>query len=87
MVSTLAAGAADQDDPGGSVMSSQMNDLSTIEHERDDARHKGDLPVEHPRSAGFRVLSRLARKRAEELPDYAPRHRMTGEQDALTAVG
>jgi|tagenome__1003787_1003787.scaffolds.fasta_scaffold19786569_2 hypothetical protein len=67
-----------------------MNDLSTVEHEQrgdDDARHKGDLTVEHPRSAGFRVLSRLARKRAEELPDYAPRHRMTGEQNALTTVG
>lgn len=65
-----------------------MDDLSTVEHEqRDDARHKGDLPVEHPRSAGFRVLSRMARKRAEELPDYEPRHRTAGEHDTLTAVG
>jgi hypothetical protein len=49
-------------------------------------RHVG--PAEHPRGTGFRVLSRLARKRADEAASaYAPRHRMDGEPDAFTAVG
>ena len=29
----------------------------------------------HPRGQGFRVLSRMARVRAEDSVDYAPRHR------------
>lgn len=30
----------------------------------------------HPRRSGFRVLSRMARGRADEDGDYAPRHRL-----------
>jgi hypothetical protein len=31
----------------------------------------------HPRAAGFRVLSRIARQSADEEQPYAPRHRLT----------
>jgi hypothetical protein len=34
----------------------------------------------HPRGAGFRVLSRIARIQADEA-DYAPRHRLDAPAD------
>jgi hypothetical protein len=41
----------------------------------------------HPRGAGFRVLSRIARIQADEA-DYAPRHRrdMPADLDLQTAI-
>jgi hypothetical protein len=69
-------------------MSSELNFWSTVDHEQDDAvRHHDGVPSAHPRGEGFRVLSRMARTRAE-LPDYSPRHRLGGESaDTLPALG
>jgi hypothetical protein len=38
----------------------------------------------HPRARGFRVLSRIARSRADEASGYEPRHRreVTAEESA-----
>ena len=69
-------------------MSSQSKDLGQVDAEREEARHYGAVaPSTHPRGAGFRVLSRMARKRAETAPGYSPRHRMECEPDSLPAVG
>lgn len=75
MVIAVAAGAATED-PGGFVMSSESMAWSTVEHEQHDAVRRDErVSSAHPRGAGFRVLSRLARKRAE-APEYSPRHRV-----------
>jgi hypothetical protein len=62
-------------------MSSQSKDSSTVESEQ------GVHAAPHPRAAGFRVLSRLARCKTEEDPAYLPRHRSESDTDALPAVG
>lgn len=69
-------------------MSSELNFWSTVEHEQEDAvRHDDAVPSAHPRGAGFRVLSRMARRRTES-PDYSPRHRLDGESaDTLPVLG
>jgi hypothetical protein len=63
-------------------MSSQLKDSQTRDAEY---RHVG--PSEHPRGTGFRVLSRLARKREDEASAYSPRHRLDCEPDVFTVVG
>jgi hypothetical protein len=70
-------------------MSSEQSAWSTVEHEPEDvvcADADADAASAHPRGAGFRVLSRMARERAES-PDYSPRHRLDGESDALPSPG
>jgi hypothetical protein len=62
-------------------MSSQLTDSRTGEN------GPGEHAAPHPRGAGFRVLSRIARRRAEEDPDYLPRHRSDSEPDDVSAVG
>ena len=64
-------------------MSSQLKDSQS----QCDADYRHVAPSEHPRGTGFRVLSRLARKRADEASAYAPRHRMDGEPDTCSAAG
>lgn len=65
-----------------------MRDWSTVEHEQADAEHHDALPPStHPRGAGFRVLSRLARTRAEESPEYSPRHRQDDDPEDLPTFG
>jgi hypothetical protein len=84
---SVAAGAA-AIRSGGFVMSSHLRDLGQADAERVEARHYGAAaPSAHPRGAGFRVLSRMARKRAEAGPAYSPRHRLECEPDSLPAVG
>lgn len=70
-------------------MSSQLRDLSTAGDVQSTVRMDGSVPAAaHPRGAGFRVLSRIARNRAAEDDAYAPRHRLDGEADCLpVAVG
>jgi hypothetical protein len=51
-----------------------------------ESKHAADSAA-HPRGAGFRVLSRLARRKAEEEPGYLPRHRSDAEPDDVSAVG
>jgi hypothetical protein len=72
-VSATAGAAAD--DPGDFVMSSPLRDLSNVE-EQQVATGRHEEVVVHPRRSGFQVLSRLARSRADEDSDYAPRHRL-----------
>jgi hypothetical protein len=55
-------------------MSSHLRNSSTDGDEPNAAR-RYDGVAEHPRGTGFRVLSQLARHRAEEEAYYAPRHR------------
>jgi hypothetical protein len=72
-------------------MSSQLRDLSA-HADAYDTRRDGDecagKRVEHPRGAGFRVLSRLARK-VDEESSYEPRHRLVipDEPDAVSIAG
>ncbi len=74
-VSATAGAAAD--DPGDFVMSSPLRDLSTVEDQQSPTgRHEDVVAAEHPRRSGFEVLSRMARSRADEDGDYAPRHRL-----------
>lgn len=40
----------------------------------------------HPRGAGFRVLSRMARSCAADEPSYAPRHRLDSESDCCSSA-
>jgi hypothetical protein len=69
-------------------MGSHVSDSGKVDAECADARHDDAVaPSAHPRGAGFRVLSRMARGRAEATPAYSPRHRLEGEPDSLPAVG
>lgn len=73
---SATAGAA-ADDPGDFVMSSPLRNLSTVEEQPSaPGRHEELVAAVHPRRSGFQVLSRLARSRADEDGDYAPRHRL-----------
>jgi hypothetical protein len=64
-------------------MSSQVRDWSIGGAEQDaPGRHEGPAATGHPRGMGFSVLSRIARTRAEEADDYAPRHRLDEAVDA-----
>jgi hypothetical protein len=72
-------------------MSSQLRDLSADADVYDMSREAGERAcrrVEHPRAAGFRVLSRLAR-RVDEASQYEPRHRLAGadEPEAVSVAG
>jgi hypothetical protein len=72
-------------------MSSQLRDLSAhadVQHTSRAEEVSGARRVEHPRGAGFRVLSRLARKVGGEST-YQPRHRLTDpdECDAVSVAG
>ena len=74
-VSATAGAAAD--DPGDFVMSSPLRDLSNVEEQPcATGRHEEVVAAVHPRRSGFQVLSRMARSRAVEDGDYAPRHRL-----------
>ena len=64
-------------------MSSALRDLSTARDEQRDA-HGSVLTAPHPRGAGFRVLSRIARIRADEDDNYAPRHRLDIPVETVT---
>jgi hypothetical protein len=70
-------------------MSSLLRDLSTAEDVQGTVHVDASvMAAAHPRGAGFRVLSRIARNRASEDDGYAPRHRLDAEPDCLTtAVG
>ena len=63
-------------------MSSPLTEMSGDEHGAS-GKHEGVVPVTHPRGMGFRVLSRIARGRADEEPGYVPRHRFEHDVDAL----
>lgn len=68
-------------------MSSQLRDLSAhadVHETSRDIEGHANRRVEHPRGAGFRVLSRLARRVGEEST-YEPRHRL-GNPDECDAV-
>jgi hypothetical protein len=73
------------EDPGGFVMSAQLRDLSTVCDERN-GTHAEHTSATHPRGPGFRILSRIARNRAAEEPEYAPRHRLDAEPDFVPSV-
>ena len=67
-------------------MSSQLRDLSTAGNVQRTVRNDGSVTAApHPRGAGFRVLSRIARNHAAD-DGYAPRHRLDGEADCLPAA-
>lgn len=68
-------------------MSSQLRGLSTAgDVQRTVCTDGSATAAQHPRGAGFRVLSRIARNRAAEDDGYAPRHRLDGEADCLPAA-
>jgi hypothetical protein len=68
-------------------MSSQLMDLSAAGDVQRTVRTDGSVTAaQHPRGAGFRVLSRIARSRAAEDDGYAPRHRLENEADCLPAA-
>jgi hypothetical protein len=69
-------------------MSSQLGNSRTSQDVRGAVRtDTAVLVARHPRGAGFRVLSRIARNHADD-DGYAPRHRMDAEPDRLpVAVG
>lgn len=70
-------------------MSSQLRDMSGVDTGVDfgvESTNTVDA-APHPRGAGFRVLSRLARRKAEDEQDYLPRHRSDSEPDDVSAVG
>jgi hypothetical protein len=65
-------------------MSAQGSDLGSAGHDAVSGDHLQDhaaAAARHPRSAGFRVLSRLARGRAGTGAAYAPRHRLGGDEE------
>jgi hypothetical protein len=70
-----ATAGAVAEDPGDFVMSSPSRDLSSMK-EQQSATGRHVVAAVHPRRSGFRVLSRMARGRADEDGDYAPRHRL-----------
>jgi hypothetical protein len=57
-------------------MSAMVMDVRTVGHRTEtDGMFDAVVGRTHPRGQGFRVLSRMARVRAEDGADYAPRHR------------
>jgi hypothetical protein len=62
-------------------MSSPLRVSSADEHGAS-GRHEGVVSATHPRGMGFRVLSRIARGRADEDTGYVPRHRFEHDVDA-----
>jgi hypothetical protein len=67
-------------------MSSQFRNLSTGESMQRGLSNNGTVQVSaHPRGAGFRVLSRLARHRTDE-ETFVPRHRLDAEPDCVQSA-
>ena len=67
-------------------MSSQFSTLSTGESMQRSLPNSGTVQVAaHPRGAGFRVLSRLARHRTAE-ETFVPRHRLDAEPDCAQSA-
>jgi hypothetical protein len=62
------------DDSGGIAMSALVLDVRPTGHGVVGG-FDAAVGLSHPRGRGFRVLSRMARVRAEDSDDYAPRHR------------
>jgi hypothetical protein len=68
-------------------MSSALNEWSLAEDvHRTTGRRAAAEPGAHPRGAGLRVLSRIARSRADEDSDYRPRHRLDVPVDSEPQV-
>ena len=68
-------------------MSSRLRDTGNSEGTAPtDGAEEVPARVTHPRGAGFRVLSRIARTQADD--DYAPRHRrdVPAELDLRVAI-
>lgn len=70
---------------GRFVMDSQLGKSNTAGDVQRTVRTDGAVTVRHPRGAGFRVLSKIARSRAAD-DGYAPRHRLDAEPDRLPAA-
>lgn len=67
-------------------MSSQFRDLSTGESVQRALPSTGTIMASaHPRGAGFRVLSRMARHRTAQ-DDFVPRHRLDTEPDCVKSA-
>jgi hypothetical protein len=67
-------------------MSSQFRDLSTAERVQRPRIDDGTVVVSaHPRGAGFRVLSRMARHRNVD-DGFSPRHRLDVEPDCVQSA-
>jgi hypothetical protein len=67
-------------------MSSQFRDLSTGDGAQRALPNNGTVIVAaHPRGAGFRVLSRMARHRTAE-ENFVPRHRLDAEPDCVKSA-
>jgi len=65
-------------------MSSRLRDTGNSEGTAPtDGAEEVPARVTHPRGAGFRVLSRIARTQADD--DYAPRHRRETPADLEAA--
>jgi hypothetical protein len=57
-------------------MSTMVMDVSPLQHGVDSVgMFDPAVGQSHPRGQGFKVLSRMARTRAVDGADYAPRHR------------
>jgi hypothetical protein len=67
-------------------MSSQFRDLSTAERVQRTRADDGAVMVSaHPRGAGFRVLSRMARHRTVD-DGFTPRHRLDVDPDRVKSA-
>jgi hypothetical protein len=64
-------------------MSAQVSDPGPVAGRHVDVQAADSTaPAEHPRGAGFRILSRMARRRDHDPapdPAYEPRHRLDDE--------